>query len=474
MATPDLLVSGDPTDLTVVGPQGERGQAGPQGVQGSMGPQGPEGTTGFSEALEHYLGDTPSTGLAHGGTVARAGGLTVNVGEGHGFITADADGPLVQVEWGDTALSLTANESALWIIVDAGSVVREVLLQPDPSQVVILGDAATGPTQVTFLASRHVDIYSRAASQHVYARDIMGPLCVSGGIVTQHAPGSLALDADACTFYVYDNRKVSQAASPVHFTRWYRDGVGGWKFDESIAAFSNYWDDGSGTLAPIQEGKWKRSALYVAVNDGGTEFHAVFSQQLWDDPSQALLNPVPPDLLRQKALLLAAAVSTYMSTDFYAIYDQRPKLGQLASGGTAVTLHSQLGGLSADDHKQYVLRVDPNPWHMMMFLGGPFQDGEILVALLFELPVTFAANLDGCGGKARTPPAAQVVLGISFRDAYDAVKKAGTITVATDGTLSFSLAGGYTTAPGDTIVVTAPSPADGTLGKLTITLVGTR
>lgn len=100
--------------------------------------------------------------------------------------------------------------------------------------------------------------------------------------------------------------------------------------------------------------------IYVTVGDDGTEFHTVMSQDTFATAELAIINPNPPDVLNQKACRLAAVIMHQGTVDIVSIVDQRPKLGQLAAGGTAVTIHSQLQGLAANDHPQYQLTTGKN------------------------------------------------------------------------------------------------------------------
>lgn len=296
-----------------------------------------------------------TTGVYGGGQVERATGLQVQVRAGKGFI--GVGGGMMIVEWPDTLVTLTASKTETWIIVDTTGVPKEMISAPDVTQVIELGDASTSASAVSFLTSLKGWIPDPVAARFLYARDVVGPINVSGGAFTKHAATSLQVDVDASTFYILDNRKQSAAASPATFTVWYRDGSGGWNTIPGQSTLDTlHYDDGSGTLALIPAGKFVRVTGFVSVNDSGTEFHAVVGQEYFDTLELAITNPVVPSILQQKACLLGAAVVQQAGTDILAVYDQRPKLGQLASAGTAVTAHGQLAGLSADDHTQYQLR----------------------------------------------------------------------------------------------------------------------
>jgi hypothetical protein len=287
--------------------------------------------------------------------------LSIHVAAGSGFITT-ALNDLELIQWDAADITLTASKPAIWIEVGTDGIIKEAFVAADLSNTIILADAATDATNVIFLNERTVGLYNRAATQHEYFRDVMGPLNVTGGVVTKHANPSLQMDVDQSYFYIANSPKISAPSSPITITVWYRDGGTGWKTVSGATGISDfYYDDGSGTLAELPAGKWKRSSLYVSVNDSGTEFHGVYSQQFYDTQLLATDDPVPPDILRTKACRLAAIVVQKSSGDIADIIDLRPRLGQMSGGSTsAITVHGSLSGLAANDHLQYQLRTEKN------------------------------------------------------------------------------------------------------------------
>jgi hypothetical protein len=317
------------------------------------------GQSGQDFPLRSFATAYRTTGSYEGGAVERATGLQVQVRAGKGFIGVGTGMKII--EWPDTLVTLSANKTETWVVVDVTGVPQELITAPDVTQVIELGDAATSASAVAFLTSLKGWIPDPVAARFLYARDVVGPINVSGGAFTKHAATSLQVDVDASTFYILDNRKQSAAASPATFTVWYRNGSGGWNTIPGQNTLDTlHYDNGSGTLALIPAGKFVRVTGFVSVNDSGTEFHAVVGQEYFDTLELAIRNPVIPPILQQKACLLGAAVVQQAGTDILAVYDQRPKLGQLAAAGTAVTSHGQLAGLSADDHTQYQLRSQRN------------------------------------------------------------------------------------------------------------------
>lgn len=305
-----------------------------------------------------YIRNTAQTGTSAGGVVTRTSGLEVHVTAGTGFIS-DSLGSIHFIQWADTDLTLTGSQQQSSVIVDLTGTVVETLVDPDPIQVILLANAATDVASITLLESSRVNIWNSASRDFTYRQDVVGPISVSGGAIVKHDVVSLQLDIDSGTCYIANVRKDFTASAPATWTRWYRNNSGGWNFTTNTSSIDTEdYDDGSGILASVPAGKFTRHLMYVVVGDDGTEFHKVFAQEYFDSALLAIDNPNPPDVLLKGGCRLAAIVVQQGVSDIAEIVDQRPKIGQLSAGGTAVTVHGQLSGLSANDHLQYQLRTE--------------------------------------------------------------------------------------------------------------------
>jgi hypothetical protein len=110
------------------------------------------------------------------------------------------------------------------------------------------------------------------------------------------------------------------------------------------------------------------------------------------------------------------------------------------------------------------------PYHVMLFLPGTQDDGQLLVELLFVRAVAFPEDLTGSEAYAGAAPAAAAVMKLLKNDV-----EVGTVTFAMGSqTGTFDLAGGALFAAGDRLAVTAPAAADTTLADVTLGLKGVR
>lgn len=305
-----------------------------------------------------YLRKTSSTASTTFTTLSRGTGRVLNVGAGTGFISNGSS--IVGVTWGAATPTLTAN-SNLWVIVDSAGVVQEVLTEPDYEAVVVLAIATTSATDTIFLSRHYVAASQHLPHMHEYFETVLGPLSVSGCTTVKHASPSLQLDVDGGVFYIAENEFTASANAPITFTYWYRNGSGGWNWVTSQTSINvTQYDDGSGTLATLTGTNFRRDSVYLISGTWGTEYHVVLGQEQFATALLAVVNPTPPEQLRVNSLRVAAVVVQKDATDLTSVIDQRPILGQLSTGTTAVTSHGSLSGLGADDHPQYQLVTGKN------------------------------------------------------------------------------------------------------------------
>lgn len=320
------------------------------------------GPISYSIPLVSYTKSTGSTGVATGGEVSRISGLDVSIEEGYGFI--DTGAILKRITWPTTTLTLSPNQQEIYIVCDTDGYFYGSPFVTTPYNSISFGIAATDETKVTVLGSRNAALPQPIPSSFIYARDVVGPISVSGTAASKHDSVSLQLDVDSGSYYIYNVPKSATANSPITFTYWHRDSYGNWEgLSEQTAIDPDGYDaynyTGSGTIADVPGGKFKRDLLYLTTN-GETEYHIVYSQQIFDSIPLAINNPNPPGVFNNIALRLAGIIVEGHASDIGSIVDQRPKLGQLASPGTTITDHGSLSGLSDNDHPQYQLRTEKN------------------------------------------------------------------------------------------------------------------
>lgn len=118
----------------------------------------------------------------------------------------------------------------------------------------------------------------------------------------------------------------------------------------------------------------------------------------------------------------------------------------------------------------YTPALPAQPYDLVISLVGMPAANMTYLVLVFDRAVNFPADFAGSVGKVLTNPTAQRQFVINKNGA-----QAGTITVATDGTVSFATSGATQSfVAGDYLTIVTPDPQDASLADVSFTLAGTR
>jgi hypothetical protein len=306
--------------------------------------------------LASYIQADKNTGLVGGGGLSRGiGSRQVDVSAGAAFI--DTVGGLKLVDWVGLTLTVDANTQEAWITVDSTGTVAVSYLSPNRQNFCVLGEVGTNAADVTFLFDQSIVLPHFRARLYEYLENVIGPINATGGIVSENGTTPFALDVTDSTFFLTEQEVETTGALAVGFTKWHRNGAGGWNselFQTEIDP-DNY-DDNSGNVVAVPAGHYARHTIYVSQNTGGTEYHVVVAQETNAD-KDLLGNPTPPSFLGEHSCRLYAIITLQGAAAIDTLVDQRPRLGQNAAAvtGGGVTAHGDLTGLTANDHPQYQL-----------------------------------------------------------------------------------------------------------------------
>jgi hypothetical protein len=306
-------------------------------------------------ALSKYAKEVFCTGHASGGAITPGAGNTVDVAAGTGYINDGAQ--VSNLSWNAAAsVALTANAFNFIYVNMSGSVLASVT-EPDLELNIVLGSVRAGASAPVAIAIHFVELSQHLFTAYAYSKDVIGPVLASGCATSENAT-ALRIDLDAGSYYVYNNLVSASGAAPVTFVYWYRDGVGGWTtvISQTVIDDQNY-DDGSGTLAAITAGKYKKDVSYITVGGNGPTFHVVYGQELFDaqDLAENGNNPTVPPFLSETGLRSGGITVLQNAGVIASVVDARPIATATASSGGAASDHGLLTGLLDDDHTQYLL-----------------------------------------------------------------------------------------------------------------------
>jgi hypothetical protein len=348
--------------------------------------------------LASYVQADKNTGKVSGGGLSRgAGARQVDVAAGTAFI--DSASGLVNVSWGATTVTVPANTAKARIYVTSGGVVTYSATAIDKTLNLQLGECGTNNTEVTFLFDQSITLPHFRAKLYEYLENVIGPINIDGGIVSINGTNALSLDVTDSTFFVTEDELVSTGGAAITFTYWYRNGVGEWVSvpSNTTVNVTNY-DDGTGTLATLPAGKYKRDLSFVSTNSGGTEYHIVYGQEFFDAAVDATSNPIIPDVFKEHACRLYAIIVQKDATAIHSVVDQRPRLGQAAAAQTGVTNHNDLSGRdSVTAHTQYQLISEKNNANGYVGLNSSTKIDSTYLTLTSNAPTNVSTAVGSAG-----------------------------------------------------------------------------
>ena len=312
------------------------------------------------------------------------GGLDLDVGAGSGVIKEGppidaAPAVLIPVTWAAQTITIPANVTRHVMVNKTGTVVL-VSSPPDVENFIVIGTVISDAASLVFISKFEVDVIQPVADFSNYIHRTVGALVEDGMRLLPTAPASLSFQAEAGTFYIDKDYKAGDAEDPVTFSYWHQDPGSplGWKIITTQTDIDpDFYDDGSGTLAAVPVGKYKKDlALAAPDTDSTVNWHVFYGQELFDSQLDAELGNLPTvhDHFPAHALRSTGLVVTESAASIATFVDVRPRLGSFAPPSTSVTDHGGLTGKTDDDHPQYQLRSEEAVG------GGYVQEHEVTIA----------------------------------------------------------------------------------------------
>lgn len=311
--------------------------------------------------IQHLQNIFHSAGSSSGGDTTDAGGNTVDVDLGTGFIRA-TNSSIAEISYFDwpqsLGLSVPLNTTRyIGIEYNAGSpqvTVRTSDDFNDQSDFFLSVAVNEGGTI-------HIKNSSHAVGDH--ARNMIIRLKESMGIRRDNVMGGLILGEtgtrnitmtagglwDRLSRFAVSSIDTSVAGT---FDRYYSDGASGHTKESVQTTWNNtQYDDGTGTLATLANNRWGVQWFYIEL-DGA--LLCMYGTAQHNSLSQAEAEPVPtdiPDRLSKLSLLIGRIIFKKSDATITSIESSFTKI----FGGSLITDHSSLANLDADDHTQYLL-----------------------------------------------------------------------------------------------------------------------
>ena len=312
------------------------------------------------QTIQDWSNITQSAGKTSGGTITDNANGTVAVAAGTGIIkTTDSDiGENKFFAWStDSSVSLT-DDSINWIYVDynSGSPIVESnvsIAAIDFHTQIIIGRVFRHGTHAhTWEVGQDLSDYMRKACYRQFEID---GATRAGGLVTAESGERYLTMTEGVLWCAHNRETVSSidTTGADTFSLWYSDGGAGFTEVTTQSQVNNTnYDDGDGTLGSLTVNKYGTFWVYVTF-DG--ELHIQYGT-LNGTLAQAIADaaPIPPSFLGNFALFIAKIIIQQGASNFTSI--ETPF--DTTIPGSTVTDHGSLGGLSDDDHPQYLLISD--------------------------------------------------------------------------------------------------------------------
>jgi hypothetical protein len=303
--------------------------------------------------LSTLLLEGSTMGILSGGVITSLLGLTVSVSSGYGYLETNT-GVIKRVDW-STSQYLLTNNSSEYIYINQNEILTSSSTIPDITNNIVIGRVATYANEIVFIDNTRVDSKHAANKLNLFNRKALGSIYESGSIVTS---ATFSLNVTSGSYYFGESNFLPTGGTGITFSQFYRDGVGGWIISTTNSVTSQY-DNNTGSLITMSASYFTKHTLYVVGEGVDEKYLLVVGQTQYSalvDVESASL-PIPPTYFEDGVTPIASVYVRQGDSTTYQVEDIRPVIGFKSSGVNATSLHSNLLGLSNDDHTQY-LRVD--------------------------------------------------------------------------------------------------------------------
>lgn len=294
-------------------------------------------------------------GLLEGGELVRNGGLQVKVTAGVGYAKSGED--LKKIVWPETILTASANAGTLYVYVDLSGTVNMSSAIPDSYSTVICGRFLAGSSSIIFigaLGSIHISTFNTNLEK--VHRLAIGPIYVSGSIVTASTTVARGLDVTAGHYFYSTEERQPNAQTGAYFLTGYHSG--GTKAFSMLNQVPNTSYDNGTNLVALTAGYYTKHVLYTNGDGANVGFAMAYGTGNYATLAEAEDAPLPvPVENPDGSPSIAAIIVQEGNSDIVSIFDIRPRIGFSAQSSAGTSSHGDLLGLTADDHTQY-LRTD--------------------------------------------------------------------------------------------------------------------
>ncbi len=304
--------------------------------------------------LDDYFNDFTSTGTCESFTVTDAGGLTVNVSAGEGFISRLTEEDAFWVSWVQHLGLALANNTTNYVVYDSTTDDIVAQLGTASQTQILLATVVTAGGDIIYLHTTYVPVERVQQNLDTYFRATRRVAWNTGLALIQ---GSTArqITVGGGSYYIAMTLLPYAGAADSLFNYIYGPGGASLVVGTALLDITNY--DNAGALAAMTP-TWFRMDAVVLTSDGRLSIIYGTVENAVDTVIEALPFPLIPNYLEPTACPIARII-VQQGVGIHAIYDARPVATWTSgsSSGAPIGVHSALAGLvaPADDHTQYLL-----------------------------------------------------------------------------------------------------------------------
>lgn len=301
-------------------------------------------------------------GLYSGGVLhdpsngAESGGLQVQVSAGYGYCTQTVEGQsrIYRVDWPTTLVNLSAYTSSFVYVTYNGTITTS----PTPAEVgetILLGRVSTDNDSIDFIEQTAARGNHMANHIERTIRRGIGPVFYRGSVASQGTQNRRITVTSGEYFYGSVSFKPS-GGTDITFRQYNRNSSGLW-VDAPVNTINNTQRDTATGLVNLTTSYFIKHALFMVGDEGVERYMLVIGQNEYATlvEAEAADLPLAPPSFTDSVVLLAAFVVQQGVSPITQIHDHRPVIGSKSPTMSAAATHSNLLGLAADDHPQYLL-----------------------------------------------------------------------------------------------------------------------
>jgi hypothetical protein len=297
--------------------------------------------------------ETPPMGLLSGGIVTNGTGLTLNVSAGFGYVRKS--GAVTRLSWGDLSITF-APGAALYLYIDSNGTLLSNVVSPDTSANVLLVRALAGATSIISFTNLSTSIKSFGNDVDSFLRTAIGPIFISGCIVSENASTPRSIDISQGHWHFSTSHRTPREVIGATFLDLHRTSGGAPTMVPGTVIDNSTIDSPTGLIS-MTAGYYTKHSLYTDGDGAELTFMLGHGSAQYATLQLAHDAPIPAPLISPDSTPVIAAIITQQGTNnIVSILDLRPRFGAGAGAGSAgVSKHGDLTGLGNDDHPQYLL-----------------------------------------------------------------------------------------------------------------------